>query len=133
MYSIKEMSQMFNLPASTIRYYESIGLLENVQHKNGYHRIYDESHVHRLHAIECFKKALLPLEEIKQFFEYEKDMVANSTDIVNMMKNQEEKTLSAIKDLEDGLAHVKLKVRYYSLVNEAVKNGNELPKWEDVI
>ncbi len=33
-YSITELSKQFNLPASTIRYYEKIGLLENVEHVN---------------------------------------------------------------------------------------------------
>ena len=38
-YTITDLSKMFNLPASTIRYYEKIGLLENVEHKNS-HRFY---------------------------------------------------------------------------------------------
>ena len=31
-YTITDMAKQFNLPASTIRYYEKIGLLENVEH-----------------------------------------------------------------------------------------------------
>ncbi len=132
MYTISEISKMFNLPASTIRYYEKIGLLENVEHKNGYHRLYTQEHVYRLHAVECFKKALLPLEEINQFFEYERDVVANSGAIVAMMKNQEEKTKQAIHDMEVGLAHVQRKVRYYTLVDEAVRKGERIPDWNEV-
>ena len=98
-YTITELSKMFHLPASTLRYYEKIGLLENVEHVNSYRRVYDESHVDRLNAIECFKKALLPLDEIKAFFTYEKDLVANSEKILDMMKTQEEKTLETMKDL----------------------------------
>ena len=75
-YSITDLSKKFNLPASTIRYYEKIGLLENVEHVNSYRRIYNDSHIDRLNAIECFKKALLPLDEIKLFFAYEKNMKA---------------------------------------------------------
>ncbi len=131
-YSITELSKMFNLPASTIRYYEKIGLLENVEHINAYRRVYDDAHIDRLVAIECFKKALLPLDEIKRFFTYEKDIVANSDNILNMMKAQEEATTKAMKNLDDGLKHVQKKVRYYTMVNEAVKNNTPLPSWEDV-
>lgn len=131
-YTITELSKMFNLPASTIRYYEKIGLLENVEHVNPYRRVYNDSHLDRLNAIECFKKALLPLDEIKALFTYEKDMVSNSEKILDMMKNQEAKTLETIKDLEAGLAHLQKKIRYYSLVNEAIKNKTPLPSWNDV-
>ena len=133
MYSIKDMSEKFNLPASAIRYYEELGLLENVEHKNGYHRIYDESHVDRLNAIECFKKARLPLKEIKLFFEYEKDMKNNSQKIVEMMNAQKKETEKEIKNLKAGLAHLEKKIKYYSIVAEAVKSGKKIPSWQEVI
>lgn len=133
MYSIKDMSEKFNLPASAIRYYEEIGLLENVEHKNGYHRIYDESHVDRLNAIECFKKARLPLKKIKLFFEYEKDMKNNSQKIVEMMDAQKKETEKEIKNLKAGLAHLEKKIKYYSIVDEAVKSGKKIPSWQEVI
>lgn len=131
-YTITDLSKMFDLPASTIRYYEKIGLLENVEHVNSYRRIYNQSHIDRLHAIECFKKALLPLEDIKTFFVYEKDMVENSEKILEMMKLQEKKTIETIRDLETGLEHLQKKVRYYSLVNDAVNNNTPIPSWDDI-
>ena len=130
-YSITDLSKKFDLPASTIRYYEKIGLLENVEHINS-HRFYDDSHVDRLNAIECFKKALLPLDEIRLFFTYEKDMASNADKILDMMKDQEAKTLDAIDALQAGLTHLKKKIRFYSLVSDSVKNNSPLPKWEDV-
>ncbi len=131
-YTINELSKMFHLPASTLRYYEKIGLLENVEHVNSYHRVYNESHVDRLNFIECFKKALLPLDEIKAFFTYEKDMVVNYEKILDMLKTQEQKTIETMKDLEAGLTQLQKKIRYYSLVNEAVKNNSPLPSWDDL-
>ena len=130
-YTITDLSKKFNLPASTIRYYEKIGLLENVEHINS-RRFYDDSHIDRLNAIECFKKALLPLDEIKLFFTYEKDMADNADRILDMMKAQEQKTTEAIETMEAGLAHLQKKIRFYSKVSESVKTGSPLPKWEDV-
>ena len=132
-YTITDLSKEFNLPASTIRYYEKIGLLENVEHVNSYRRIYDDSHVDRLNAIECFKKALLPLDEIKLFFTYEKNMEENSEKILDMMKKQEVKTLESLEALEAGLAHLQKKIRFYTLVSEAIKNRTPFPNWNDVL
>ncbi len=130
-YTITDLSKQFNLPASTIRYYEKIGLLENVEHINS-RRFYNDSHIDRLNAIECFKKALLPLDEIKLFFTYEKDMGNNADKILDMMKSQEKKTIESMEALQTGLAHLQKKIRFYSLVSDAVKNNAPLPKWEDV-
>lgn len=132
MYTIKEISEMMGLKASTIRYYEEIGLLENVVHKDKYHRLYDQKHVDRLGAIECFKKARLSLEDIKQFFEYEKNMESCSGMIIDMMTQQEEKTLEAMRTLEEGLNHVRKKIKYYSIVDNAVKTGERIPTWNEI-
>lgn len=132
-YTISDLSRMFQLSTSTLRYYEKIGLLENVVHENAYRRIYNDSHVDRLSAIECFKKALLPLDEIKVFFAYEKDMVSNSEKILDMLKVQEIKTQENIQNLEAGLNHLQKKIRYYNLINEAVQNNTALPKWDDIV
>ncbi|MCR5748547.1 MAG: MerR family transcriptional regulator [Lachnospiraceae bacterium] len=129
-YTITELSKQFNLPASTLRYYEKIGLLENVKHVNS-RRFYDDSHIDRLNAIECFKKALLPLDEIRQFFTYEKDMKTNSEKILEMMKTQEAKTIESMEALQVGLEHLQKKIRFYTRVNEAVKNKKPLPTWND--
>jgi len=131
-YSITDLSKKFDLPASTIRYYEKIGVLENVEHANSYRRVYNDSHIDRLNAIECFKKALLPLDEIKRFFTYEKNMKANSEKILEMMKKQEVKTIESMEALQAGLDHLQKKIRFYTLVNEAVKNNTPMPSWNDV-
>ena len=133
MYTIKDIATKFNIPASTIRYYEEIGLLENVEHKDGYHRKFDESHIERMDAIDCFKKSGLPLGDIKQFFEYEKNIADNSGKILEMMKKQEKVTLDKIADLEKGLSNVRKKIKYYTAVDEAIRSGKDIPKWEDVI
>ena len=131
-YSINDLSKKFDLPASTIRYYEKIGLLENVEHANSYRRVYNDSHIDRLNAIECFKKALLPLDEIKRFFTYEKNMKANSEKILEMMQKLEVKTIESMEALQAGLDHLQKKIRFYTLVNEAVKNNTPMPSWNDV-
>lgn len=131
-YSITDLSKKFDLPASTIRYYEKIGLLENVEHANSYRRVYNDSHIDRLNAIECFKKALLPLDEIKRFFTYEKNMKANSEKILEMMKKQKVKTIESMEALQAGLDHLQKKIRFYTLVNEAVKNNTPMPSWDDM-
>ena len=53
-YTIRELSEMFDLPASTLRYYESEGLLPEVPKSPSGQRIYNNEHIERLKCINCF-------------------------------------------------------------------------------
>ena len=44
-YTIRELSKMFDLPASTIRYYEDEGILTNVGRTSSGQRVFTDGHV----------------------------------------------------------------------------------------
>lgn len=47
-YTIKEVSEMFHLPSSTLRYYEDLGILTNVGRSKSGQRVYIQGHINRL-------------------------------------------------------------------------------------
>ena len=47
-YTIREISEMFQLPTSTLRYYEDMEILTNIKRNNSGQRIYEDCHVNRL-------------------------------------------------------------------------------------
>ena len=54
-YTIKEVSKMMNLPASTIRYYDKEGLLPFLEKKPSGYRVFKDTDITMLQIIECFK------------------------------------------------------------------------------
>ena len=54
-YTIREISEMFGLPSSTLRYYESEGLLPEVPKSSSRQRIYSDEHVERLKMYQLFQ------------------------------------------------------------------------------
>lgn len=60
---IAELSRRSGVPATALRYYESIGLITARRASNGY-REYDEDVLGRLDLIEASKELGLPLDEI---------------------------------------------------------------------
>ena len=46
-YTIRQISNLYKLPASTLRYYEDLGLLTDVVHTASGARIYNQSHIDR--------------------------------------------------------------------------------------
>lgn len=56
MYSIGQVSQMFDLPVSTLRYYDKEGLFNDVRRESGIRKFSDKA-LESLRMIECLKKS----------------------------------------------------------------------------
>lgn len=65
-YSIKDFSKLFHLPASTIRYYDSLGFFPHLEHKFG-KRIFRQQEVERMNEIVCLKNMDFSIHEMKEY------------------------------------------------------------------
>ncbi len=66
MYTIGQVSEMFALPISTLRYYDKEGLFPQMERSSGIRR-FSERELEALRVIECLKRSGLEIKEIKQF------------------------------------------------------------------
>ena len=64
--NIREMSERSSVPASTLRYYEKLGLITSERETSGSHRRYSESTFHRVIYITLAQRAGFSLEEIAE-------------------------------------------------------------------
>ena len=69
MYTIGQVSEMFSLPVSTLRYYDKEGLFPGMERQSGI-RKFSERELEALRVIECLKRSGLEIKEIKQFMEW---------------------------------------------------------------
>lgn len=130
-YTIRELSDRFGLPASTLRYYEEQGLLPDVARTAQGQRIYTQAHIDRLNAIRCFKDTGLPLGKIHEFFECEKDLARNIDKIIEIVTTHEQNTRNQLADMRQNLAHIHQKVLYYNAVKKACETHAPLPCFDD--
>lgn len=128
-YTIRQISNLYKLPASTLRYYEDLGLLTDVVHTASGARIYNQSHIDRLGGIMCFKRTGLSIAKIHQFYLYEEHMEDHAHDISQMMIDHEQDILNQIEELQNDLVHIREKVRYYAAVEDAIKKNEPIPEW----
>ena len=56
MYSIGQVAKMFDLPISTLRYYDKQGLFPNMERASGIRR-FSDTEIEALRVIECLKKS----------------------------------------------------------------------------
>lgn len=66
MYTIGQVSEMFDLPVSTLRYYDKEGLFPELNRTSGI-RQFSENEIEALRVIECLEKTGLQIKDIKQF------------------------------------------------------------------
>lgn len=60
---------MFQLPISTLRYYDKEGLFPDLERSSGIRR-FREKEIEALRVIECLKKSGLEIKDIKLFMEW---------------------------------------------------------------
>lgn len=122
---------MFHVRASTLRYYEEIGLLTNVKRTEQNQRLYTEEHIARLNAVSCFKNTGLPISKMQDFFRYEAKLEENIDNIIELVTEQEKNLKEHMKKMQEELAHIEHKVRYYNGIKKAIDTNEVWPCWED--
>ena len=121
-YSIGEVSQMFDLPASTLRYYDKEGLLPHIQRQGTGIRRFDQRTIEALRVIECLKKSGMEIKDIKQFMAWCAEGPATYGQRLALFRQQRAKVEQEMARLEKTLAMIDFKCWYYS---QAVATGGE--------
>ena len=104
---ISEVSKKYKLSSATLRYYEKIGLLKNIEKKHGI-RNYTEEDLNTIHFILYMKKSGFKLEDIIEYMKEDK------TKRLEMLLNQKEELLKEIKEKEETLNFLNYKIEIYS-------------------
>lgn len=69
LYTIGQVSKMFNLPISTLRYYYKEGLFPELGRSSGIRQFGDQD-LEALRVIECLKRSGLEIKDIKLFMQW---------------------------------------------------------------
>ena len=121
MYSIGEISKMFQLPISTLRYYDKEGLFPHLKRVNGV-RQFSESEIETLRVIDCLKKSGLEIKDIK---EYRALCSLGNTTLKQrkeIFEKQKEEVLQEMEKLQKVLSMLNYKCWYY---DQAIEKNDE--------
>ena len=130
-YNIREIGQIFDVPSSTLRYYEELGILPEVTRDEHKQRVYTDEHIDRLQAITCFKRTGLPMSKIHDFFEYAENLRDNIDKVVDMMENHEKYIVDQMEKMQQDLDHIRQKVRFYNGIKKAIEKDEPWPCFDD--
>lgn len=121
MYTIGQVSELFHLPISTLRYYDKEGLFPEMERHSGIRRFTDRE-LESLRVIECLKKSGLEIKDIKQFMEWCSEGSSTYTKRRELFLRQKELVEKEIQRMEKALDMIRFKCWYYE---QAVNDGNE--------
>lgn len=108
MYTIGQVSEMFDLPISTLRYYDKEGFFPHLVRK-GNIRYFSNHEIEALHLIECLKKSGLGIKEINQFFAWVSEGSASFEKRKELFEARKEAVEAEIKSLQETLSLLEFK------------------------
>ena len=121
MYTIGQISEMFNIPVSTLRYYDKEGLFPNMKRESNI-RKFDDSEIETLRIIECLKKSGMEIKDIRRYMELCSKGSSTYAERKALFEKQRESVEGEIARLEKKLNMLKFKCWYY---DQAIADGNE--------
>ena len=128
MYTIGQVSEMFGLPISTLRYYDNQGLFPNMERLSGI-RQFSDGEIEAIRVIGCLKKSGLEIKDIKKFMNWCVAGPSTYADRRDLFLRQKESLEREIAHMNKALDMLKFKCWYYE---QAMKDGNE-DKLKDLI
>ncbi len=121
MYTIGQVAEMFDLPVSTLRYYDKQGLFPQLTRESGI-RQFSDNEIEALRVIECLKKSGLEIKDIKCFMEWCAEGSSTYSNRFELMQKQKERVEAEIQQLHKTLNMLTYKCWYYT---QAMEDGNE--------
>ena len=121
MYTIGQVSELFGLPISTLRYYDKEGLFPHMERTSGIRR-FGEHELEALRVIECLKKSGMNIKEIRQFMDWCAQGSSTYPTRLEFFQKQKKIVEKEIEKMEKVLDMIRFKCWYYE---QAIKDGSE--------
>jgi len=118
-YTIREVAQITNLSKPTIRYYEEIGLLQNIARDQNNIRMFSDNQIMRLRMIQCMRSTGMGIEMIRHYIGLSTENQIELNEKYSIVLNQEAVLISQKEDIEAQLALIEhKKANYKKKLNE---------------
>ena len=121
MYTIGQVSEMFGIPISTLRYYDKQGLFPGMERASGIRKFSDRE-LETLRIIECLKRSGLEIRDIRQFMDWCVEGPATYPQRKALFEKQKETVEAEIQRLSKVLDMLKYKCWFYE---QSIAQGSD--------
>ncbi len=118
-YSIKEAAALTGLPATTLRYYEQVGVIAPVSRgASSGHRVYDEDDLDQLTAVSCLSATGMSLDDMRAYMANARRGAEAAAEQQSLLEQQQRHLAVEAERLVLRQRYVDLKIAYWQAVND---------------
>ena len=116
-YSIKEAAALTGLPATTLRYYEQVGVIAPVSRgASSGHRVYDEDDLDQLTAVSCLSATGMSLDDMRAYMANARRGAEAAAEQQSLLEQQRRHLAVEAERLVLRQRYVDLKIAYWQAV-----------------
>jgi DNA-binding transcriptional MerR regulator len=116
-YTIKEAAALTGLPASTLRYYESVGVIAPISRgASSKHRVYDEDDLDQLMWVACLAATGMSVGDMRQYVANGRLGPLAAGEQVELLAVQERRLTHEAEHIALRQRYVRLKIDYWHAV-----------------
>jgi DNA-binding transcriptional MerR regulator len=116
-YTIKEAAALTGLPASTLRYYESIGVIAPISRgASSGHRVYDEDDLDQVMWVACLAATGMSVADMRQYVANGQLGPEAASRQIELLAQQERRLALEAEQVALRQQYVRIKIDYWSAV-----------------
>ncbi|KOS60637.1 MerR family transcriptional regulator [Lysinibacillus agricola] len=119
--TIRDISSITGLSSYTLRYYENIGLLCEIERDENGYRKYSKNDISCIDFLIMLRNTEMPVSDMKKFADLRRQGDSTVTERRELLEVHQDNVLNQIKQLENNLTKINEKIDYYKNLEEKVK------------
>lgn len=128
-YTIDKISKLFDIPKSTLRYWENEGLISSIRNSENDYREYTTDNLIEICDIKFYRNLNLPIKKLKNIWQM--DIIDNE----NLLTESKMEIQNKINDLNNTLSKINRSLKKIQLFKELKENPYSIstPKFNKII
>jgi DNA-binding transcriptional MerR regulator len=111
-YSPGEIADKTGFSLDTLRYYERIGLLDDIARTPGGQRIFDDEDISWLGILRCLRDTGMPIAQMRRYADLTRDD-STMRERVELLEDHDREIGRRLEELAAQREHIRGKIRYY--------------------
>ncbi len=116
-FTLQEVVNRSGLSEHTLRYYERIGLIDEVDRdRSSGHRRYTEEDLHIIEALACLRATGMSIEDMRKYREHLQEGIAKASQQVELFETHRQKLEIELAKKQEHLRYLEHKVDFWKAV-----------------